>query len=325
MKNVLSLFFIFTLSLFLFPSRVMASGTFELVDFSDSYTATVGQEFKTYISFYYSGTAYTPKVSITGKSFPEGISLGVLKIGGTSLYNIEYSGVAKTQGSYSLTLLLTDDYGALLTKHFTINVNGLVFTDKTLPNATIDQLYTQKISFSYPGQETPRITFDFPESIYPSYIDPNGFNGSITIKFIPRKIGQFTFKAKAALDGILIGTRIFNITVDTLSQPPQPAIVNSVSVIPVNSAPVNTIVPPTPQPPVILPKNTPKKEETKPSAKKIEAIKNTEINPTATSSTIATSVADIQESTSTSVAPLSTEVKKENLFRRIWKKFISWF
>ena len=229
-----------------FSSGALAAGVFEMNEFSDSYTAIAGEPFNAHFSFYYSGTTYIPKVSVVSDSFPGGVSLGALKTEGVSFYSIDYSGIPTTPGGYSIKLMLTDDYGALLVKKFTINVQGLVFNTTTLPNAIINKEYVQDIYFNYPSTKIPRIIFvDFPRSIYPQVLDPNGFNQHVTLKFIPRQVGQFAIKAIATVDmkdagKIELGSQFFNVMVE-----------NEVPIIP--SKQVTTTLVPTPAPVISTP------------------------------------------------------------------------
>lgn len=329
MKNILTWFFISAVSLVILPSSVMAAGSFELNDFPESFTAVAGEKFQAYINFIYSGPEYRLGVSITGKKLPDDVKLGYIEYGANGVNSILYSGIPKEVGDYSLNLVLTDNYGIVLTKHFVFKVSGLVFRNDSLPNATLNKPYTANINFTYPGKSTPLLSITtFPEGVSFDFTNFNGNDGFFPLKLTPRKVGQFTFKTEVTVNGVSVGTKIFSLTVNDPNQtPPAPILLNSPPPAPdpVPASPV-FVAPPTT---TATQKSTPKKiESPKPAVKKYDVVNNVEIETASTSHSIATSTAEnIQESTSTStiVTPFPVEVKKENFFIRVWKKFLSWF
>lgn len=212
------------LSLFLFgflPNIVKASGSFELIDFPESYSGILEKEFKTNISFFYSGTESYPKVSIVGKKFPNGVSLGEVSLDGNSLYNVSYSGIPKSTGDYPLILTLTDDNGALLIKKFNFKVDGLTFAENYLPNAVVNEPYLYNLDFIYPYRDIlPEIIFnEVPQGIILSpLMNFKAENGHFVLKLLAYKTGHFTLNAEVRIGGKLIGYGRFNLIVDDKKQ-----------------------------------------------------------------------------------------------------------
>lgn len=200
-------------------NQVFAIGSFELIDQSDSLNATVGKEFKSYISFFYSGDSYYPEASFVGTTFPEGLKLGSVTNDGNSLYNILYSGIPKNKGNYSLILKLTDNNGALLTKKINVKVSGLEFTNTTLPHAVINTPYSYSLFFSYPigATDTPRLTFyNIPQGvILTPNLNPNAQSGQyFELKLLAYKTGEHILRSNVTLDGVVLGSQNFTLVVD---------------------------------------------------------------------------------------------------------------
>lgn len=192
MKKISFVFFIFLIS-----NSLNAAGVFEISDIQDTYSVKAGKNFTTYISFYYSGTAYVPIVSTTGKFFPEDLKLGRLEEKGGGLYNIKYSGTPHTPGKYPLTLVLSDDFGAILTKKFTVDVSGVTFNDVQLPDAIVNKEYSQNINFKYGNDPVLINLSEIPESFGVDFLNINASNDSFVLKLVPHKTGQFTFNVNA--------------------------------------------------------------------------------------------------------------------------------
>ncbi len=214
MRKIFYPLFLLILSFSLVPQISIASGTIEMVDFSESYTAVAAENFRAHFSFYYSGTIYTPKVTLTSKNFPTGLKMGKVTTEGVSFYSVEYSGIPEVPGSYSLKLLVTDDYGAMLVRDFVINVKGLTFDTTSLPDVTVGQESVNNINFHYPGTEVPRLSFEgFPQSFYLQKFDPNGFNSHFVLSFLPTKAGEYTFNIIAKVNGFRMGVGALKINV----------------------------------------------------------------------------------------------------------------
>jgi len=216
MKKLLLLFFV--VIYLLNPIKIFAAGSFELIDFPETFTAVVGQDFDAWVNFYYSGTEYKPKASIVGKLFPNDVKLGPVSSQGNSLYNILYSGIPKNPGEYPLTLTLSDDYGALLTKKFIFKVVGLSFPNNgSLPDAIVNKPYSYNLTYNYPysGNDLPRIIFyDVPsEVILSPSNNPNARNGYFVLNLMAYKTGVYTFKGEVTLNNKLIGHQLFVLNV----------------------------------------------------------------------------------------------------------------
>lgn len=197
----------------------LAVGSFELIDFPDSFNAVAGQKFLTSIDFFYSGAEYIPRISVVSKNFPVGLDISSSVPGGGNLYNAIYSGTPKQPGDYKLLLTLTDNYGAQLNKNFAFKVSGLVFNNDPLPNAIVNKLYSYNVKFDYAGSDDPIIMlYDIPSDFQIDYLSTYGRNGNFTLKFIPRKTGQFSFTAKATVNGADLGMKVFNLNVDDSNQ-----------------------------------------------------------------------------------------------------------
>lgn len=294
-----------------FPNSAIATGSFELIDFPTSFNAYLLQNFSTYINFLYSGTNKSGVgVSIIGDNVPAGISLGSVEQRPNGVNSIYYSGIPKIIGSYPLTLILTDNDGAILTKHFSLNINGLVFNNDLLPNATINKPYFTNINFYYPGIDTPSIRFyDLPDGLQFDTINSMGYNGSFTLRLTPRKAGQFTFNAVASVNYIDIGTKTFNLIVD---DQPQIQTTNQTLII-------------TPQQTIPLIKTQEKETAKIPSVikKEIPKLNKKEIIPV---KTIATSTITIEHSASSTPATIPEQQKTPILKHWYeWLNPFNWF
>ena len=201
------------------PASVNTTGSFELNDFPDSFNAVAGQEFKAYINFIYSGSRSRLGVSITGNDLPDDVKLGYIEYGSNGVNSILFSGIPRKVKNYPLKLVLTDNYGIVLTKNFTFNVSGLVFKDESFPNAVLKKPYSMNINFTYAGSKTPVLSvYDLPENLQFSFLNFNASDGVFNLKFTPFKIGKYAFKGDAMVDGVVVGTKTFSITVDDPTQ-----------------------------------------------------------------------------------------------------------
>ncbi len=132
-----------------------------------------------------------------------------------------------------------------------------VFTKTLLPDAIINQPYSQNINFTYTGTDTPLISFSVsdPSNLQVESINVEGYSGVAALQLIPRQAGQFTITATASVNNTQVATQTFNLTVDalTVTAPTSPALTNQNSVPPVViQAPIITQKP-TIQAPTSLP------------------------------------------------------------------------
>lgn len=215
MKKQIQFFVLSALTLMFFPGMVLGAPTIEVTDAADSFVAAVGENFKTTFHFFYSGSGSVPKASIVDSSTPNGIALGNVVREAANSYSVEYSGVPKKEGNFPLTLILSDDSGLAVSKHFTVVVIGFAFTEDNLLNAILNQPYSASIRFAYPGSSRPRIRFyDFPESFQVNYTDVYGENGSFSLRFIPRKTGKYSFKGEVSINSVVVATgKVFTLNV----------------------------------------------------------------------------------------------------------------
>jgi hypothetical protein len=296
---------------FCLPNSTLAAGSFELVDFPETFNAVAGREFKTYINFIYSGTEYSLGVSITGNELPHGVKLGSIEYGANGVNSILLSGTPSEVSNYPLSLILTDNYGIMLTKRFNFNVNGLVFSGDALPNAVINKPYSTDVRFTYAGDKSPIIRiYDIPDSLYFDFTSITASKGSFTFRLTPRKVGTYTFKADATVSGIGIGTKIFSLTVNQDQIEPQVTtpipIVETIS--PVVSVPVSKQTPA-----VVVPQKLNKEVvQEKPIVNEDEILE-------------ATSSTDLTPTQEQNIEPVA-EIKVESVVKVKWyQKVFNWF
>lgn len=135
------------------PVSVYAFGTFQFVKFDMLAQGIAGIPYTSVINFIYSGD-WTPRVSILGDTLPAGLSLGKVMIGANGVDYIKLEGTPSTPGVYNLTLLLTDNNGATLTKDVTVTIDsGSTFkiTKNNLPVAVVGKPFSGDITISYIG------------------------------------------------------------------------------------------------------------------------------------------------------------------------------
>jgi hypothetical protein len=259
MKKYLSV--IFLISFFIFSHDVFANGTgsFQLMDFPPSISCVVGQVCQRYINFVYSGQA-SPSISLVSSSpLPNGMSINTfpINIGQNGVdYDVWY-GTPTTVGDYSLTLILTDNNGVILTQPFDFkvisNTNLVTFTTNSLPDAILNKNYSAVINYSYIGDWGPSIIFgNFPQGFSSTQAINGGGVGSIMVTGTPTKTGTFTFAANAGINATSgpttdsvsntdAGNKTYTITVDDPNKPISPPVV--VTPAPVVPPPVITVSP----------------------------------------------------------------------------------
>ncbi len=160
-KNfILFLSGIFFIIIFMPIRQVKAAGSFQLVNFNATTTAMEGSPFSREIGFLYSGDA-VPTADFVGNNLPDGAKISTVISKGNALYSFTLSGTVKIPGEYLLTLILTDNDGALLTQPYTLTVVGLginMLTD-SLPRGDVNKSYSAVIYFDFTGYiGTPEVT-----------------------------------------------------------------------------------------------------------------------------------------------------------------------
>jgi hypothetical protein len=200
-------------------------------------------------------------VSIVGSNLPDGIQLGSVSYGKNGVDSILLSGTPKNLGDYPLNLVITDNDGALLTTPFDFNiVNGnLIFTDNSLPNATLLKPYYLNLSFTHNGNGA---TFHVsPSSSEISIQNQNyvttgvkSFISPVIIELIPYEAGEYKINVFATTDNsAMVGSKTFILTVDNPNISPKnlPIPFNQATVAPATvQQPANRVSNPPPPPPV---------------------------------------------------------------------------
>ena len=207
--------FMFLLSVLMFkPVFAANTGAIELNDFSSKINVVAGEKFNTYINFIYTGPEPYLGVSIVGNKLVDGLKLGYVSYGANGVDNITYSGVPTKVGDYPLKLVITDNNGVSAVTPFEVVVSGVTFTDSLLPDAAVNQSYTQNINYAYAGSDVPTISF------YPSssdlgirFLNSVGSGGSARLDLNPGKPGNFTVRVEASLNGVALGSKVFSINV----------------------------------------------------------------------------------------------------------------
>jgi len=214
MKTKTFVSYLMVFSFLSFTHASIAAGSFSLVDFPGTYHAAAGQKFEKDIIFYYSGSSVTPKASVTGNNLPSGLSLSSVSLVKQGSYTVKYFGTPKESGDFDLTLLLTDDTGALSTTDFKMNIGTLVWSPAPLPAAVLKKPYVRNVYYTYPGTDALMFKLhDIPDELQFNYLNLVGRGGFFTLNFVPQKAGQFSFKADVFVNGISLGTKTLTVTV----------------------------------------------------------------------------------------------------------------
>ena len=141
-------------------NQAKATGFFSLINFNDSITAMENDSFSEDISFLYSGDS-VPQVQLVGTDLPDGANISEVIHDGDVLYHFTFFGMVEKPSEYSMTLILTDNQGAILTQPYTLKVVGLNIdiTTDSLPNADLHTPYLGTIYFNFVGR------FKYPPTI----------------------------------------------------------------------------------------------------------------------------------------------------------------
>jgi hypothetical protein len=185
----------FSLCLLSYPALVSAVGTIQLVDFSDQVNAIVGHRSLIPINFLYSGDFHAG-LGISIKGLPSWLEFGSIIDKGNGYNTINIIGNPEVSGKFNLTLILTDNNGALLTRPFSLIVSPNNFN---LPNAVANQSYSQYIPFDYTGDLS--IIFSaWQNGVKNSDIEIIGSSSSlyekrVKLDLVAHKTGQFIIRA----------------------------------------------------------------------------------------------------------------------------------
>ncbi len=273
-------------------SSSTAPGSIQLLNFPSQLNATVNKNFSVVINYVYSGSNYT-HVSIVGTNLPQDLELGSVTYGNNGVDNITLSGIPTQTGDYPLTLVVTDNNGALVNQSFDLKVNDIcsgipvsgalnpvVFTDDAqLPDATVGQLYSQRLIFTFSKNldaTLPAIGFCSSDglTITPASAGGSGGNGSAGFTVTPKQSGQFKITAYAmngANNGNEVGVKTFNLTVNSPN--------NIAPVVPPQTTNQN-VVPPVTKPAPVAVQQPITKPSTPPVVKNIVTEKTSEPAPT---------------------------------------------
>lgn len=186
-------------------SYSFATGSFQLVNFTSLRTAVALTPYEVSINFIYSGNNI-PSVSLIGTQLPVGLSLSkIYAEGDNGLHYIKIYGTPASTGNYKLTLLLTDNFGAMLTKEIELNVNKSEYNLNTelpsnLPVGKVGQPYNGKILFPYTGGKPTLNSAEVPYGLFtdttdiPDTSDESFKKGSLELRIYgtPKKSGTFT-------------------------------------------------------------------------------------------------------------------------------------
>ena len=278
------LILIVSLCLLLCPSFIFAAGTIELVSPLSQFGGMVGSQLSIPVNFIYSGDNATGLgVSVLGSDPSQDAVLNSsIVTGSNGHYMVNLIGTPQESGNFYLTLLITDNDGALLKQYFNLviipnsqtlpngdtNANPILSNTKVnqvLPDRTavVNQLFSQNIPVMY--GDTFYVNFSaWQGNTIASDIEIKNGKTSINyqqamLNLIPRKVGQYTIKADVVQSGdvtsTVIYTEVFNLIVSnpTVATPVNPAVI-----VP---TPVITQAPAIAQPPVVTQeatKQTPK-------------------------------------------------------------------
>jgi hypothetical protein len=327
-KNI----YIFLMVLFfvlISPNVIFAEGTIQLVSFQNQIKESVGSDFYVPINFIYSGS-YSDQlgVSIVGTngfatSLPPGVNLSAINHGINGVDSITLSGIPTASGDYPLSLIITDNNGALLTQSFDFSVAS---NNSYLPDAVVYQSYSQNVFVGYPNDSGVVVHFSAWQNNLPSgdvgIQTPiaNSYDGYTILRLNPYKTGKFVIEADIKINDILVNTEMFGLTVNN----PVPPISTTSTTIN-RTVPVIVSTPPViPQPPIVIqqpvikpvtiPQQT-KKTIVDKSVSTSTAVQNTQAQKEVTSTQNQILPQSIQLSTSTA----QTETKSSsNVFLKIW-------
>ncbi len=137
-------------------NEAKAFGSFKLIDFKLEKTGMVGVPFSEYINYIYSGDYYS-KISVIGAKIPNGLTLGSINYGTNGVDSVKLSITPKESGVYPLTLILTDNNGAVLSQpfNFTVSDNSYSIITTALPSAMTGKQYDGVIKLKYFGLDNP--------------------------------------------------------------------------------------------------------------------------------------------------------------------------
>jgi len=320
MKKYLVAFCFVLLSFLYIPKNSFAEGTFQILNLPSQVNAIVGSDFSTRIDFIYSGQ-YDGSlgVSVTGLNVESGVKLGEIKYGGNGVNSIWLTGVPANTfiGDNALTLVLTDKNGALLTKSFNLKIKNptFVFTDNpSMSDISFNSLKkeTRVMKYSYDGNDKVSICFHSPSEDLQIEIagtnDPcvPATNGEVSLGLFPKKVGQYTIKAYASYAGSLETRKVFTLNIVPVMANIIPPQVKIDTIEPKETIKASVVT-------VTTPVQKTKIEELKPLEKEVFSPIEKQSSTTAIKAS----------SSTTNLTP--KEIKKENFFTRIWKKFFSWF
>ncbi len=189
--------------LFLVPTTSFALGSFQLLDFTSLPSAVSMTPYETTINFIYSGDNI-PSVSLTGNQLPQGLSLGKIYFGKNGVDYVKIEGTPVYPGAYKLTLLLTDNYGAILTKQIDLVVDDGGYDlsadlPSDLPIGIINKPYKGKVQILYSGTKPELYCLCNPPGIFttqddvPNLTNPAVKRGALLLTFFgtPTQTGTF--------------------------------------------------------------------------------------------------------------------------------------
>ena len=138
------------------------------------------------------------------------MGLGYITYGGNGYDSVTWSGTPTQTGTYPMTLMLTDNYGALLTQSFTFDVfnQQINIATTTLPTGTVGSNYSASVGVNWWGNGTPSISFMgiLPKGIFPVQGFENAYSGSlrggtttISLSGTPSEAGQFPLTLNATI------------------------------------------------------------------------------------------------------------------------------
>lgn len=183
-----------------------AAGTFQLIGFSNSVKAAVGQPYSMTINYFYSGNNYSDLSLVGSHALIDDLKFSPVAYGSNGFDSVVLSGTPTVVGDYLLTLVLTDNYGALLSQPFDFNVVGdhiLNITTNSIPDGTAGLNYSAAINLNWIGGNDPTFTFfGLPRGISQQYVSNriasnNSGSETINLSGSPIAPGQFTITLSA--------------------------------------------------------------------------------------------------------------------------------
>ncbi len=161
------------------------------------------------------GTAYSASLSSVGGAPPYTYTIlsGVLPSGISLSAAGVFSGVPTASGSFPITVRVQDNVGAQAVANFTLVINSttLILSNTGLPNAVINQSYSNSIVASG-GQ--PPYTFSIVAGALPQGLS---FGANGTISGTPTASGDFPFTVRVTDASGALTQSIFQLTVSTSS------------------------------------------------------------------------------------------------------------